>query len=112
MIIYKILRRGEYRELSARGRTSGSPDDIRDGFIHFSTAAQLRDTLSRHFSGEDGLVLLEVDAALLAGDLRWEPSRGGDLFPHLHAELDIRHVRRVRELPDGRDRQVPADVPE
>ena len=108
MIIYKILRRGEYRELAAKGRTPGSPDDLRDGFIHFSTAAQLRDTLSRHFSGDTGLVLLEVDTACLASDLRWEPSREGELFPHLHAELDIQHVLRVKDIPDDRDGPVPA----
>ncbi len=112
MIIYKILRKGEYRELVANGKMSGSADDIRDGFIHFSTSAQLRETLSRHFSGETGLLLVEVDAAQLAKELRWETSRMGDLFPHLYAELDIRRVRRVRTIPDDRDWRFPGDDPE
>lgn len=92
MLIYKIFRAGEWADFEAAGRTSGAPVDLRDGFIHFSTAAQAPETAARHFAGEDGLVLAAIDAGALGEALRWEPSRGGALFPHLHAPLDMKHV--------------------
>jgi uncharacterized protein (DUF952 family) len=90
--IYKVLRGAEWSRAQASGSFAGSPDDARDGFIHFSTAEQLQGTLERHFAGEENLVVLEVDAAALGEALRWERSRGGALFPHLYAELPMRAV--------------------
>ncbi len=93
--IYKICTASEWREAVAAGVYRGSAVDGRDGFIHFSTGAQLAETLRRHFAGQRDLVLVEVDAADLGEALRWEPSRGGDLFPHLYGELPASLARRV-----------------
>ena len=101
--IYKIAPAALWREAVEKGSFSGSPIDVEDGFIHFSTAAQVRDTAAKHFAGVDGLVLVAVSTAGL--DLRWEPSRGGDLFPHLYDELPLSAVQWVKPLPlaaDGR----------
>lgn len=92
MQIYKIFRAEEWAALRAQGETDGAPVDRADGFIHFSTAGQLSQTLARHFAGEDGLRLLACDADALSPDLRWEPARGGDLFPHLYRRLLIADV--------------------
>ena len=91
-VIYKVLRAPEWADMQGRGVFAGSPDDQRDGFIHFSTAEQLEGTIARHFAGERDLVVLEVDAALLGEKLHWEPSRGGALFPHLYGELPLAAV--------------------
>ena len=101
--IYKILTRSEWLRAEAAGRLEGSPDDLADGFIHFSTAAQTRETAARHFRGQADLVVLEVDSAALGEPLRWEPSRGGALFPHLFAALDTRHVQAAIPAPLGAD---------
>ena len=93
-LVYKVLRAAEWAQMQARGVLEGSPGDKRDGFIHFSTAEQLEGTIARHFAGERDLVVLEVDAALLGAKLRWEPSRGGALFPHLYGELPLQAVRK------------------
>jgi uncharacterized protein (DUF952 family) len=93
--IYKVLRSAEWAQAQATGVFPGSPDDVRDGFIHFSTAEQLKATLGRHFAGEENLVVLEVEAAALGTALRWEPSRAGALFPHLYGDLPIAAVSRV-----------------
>ena len=90
--IYKVLRPGEWREAQQRGVFAGAPVDVRDGFIHFSTQDQLEETIARHFAGERELVVLEVDAAALGEKLKWEPSRGGALFPHLYGELPLSAV--------------------
>jgi uncharacterized protein (DUF952 family) len=90
--IYKVLRPAEWAHAQAHGVFSGSPVDLRDGFIHFSTAEQLEETISRHFGAERELVVLEVDANALGDMLRWEPSRRGALFPHLHGELPLSAV--------------------
>ncbi len=96
--VYKIMRADEWARASAAGAYEGSADDQRDGFIHFSTAAQLVETLARHYAGQDGLTLLEIAAAGLGEALRWEPSRGGALFPHLYAPLAARDVARAWPL--------------
>lgn len=96
--IYKILSRAEWEAARAIGRFEGSAVDARDGYIHFSTAAQAQETARRHFRGQEGLVVLEVETDDL-GDLRWEPSRGGELFPHLYGVLDVAKVRAVTEAP-------------
>lgn len=91
MLIYKILRREEWRALVASGETAGAPVDLADGFVHFSTGAQLAVTAARHFAGEAGLTVVAVEAEGLDG-LRWEPSRGGALFPHLYRPLRLADI--------------------
>jgi uncharacterized protein (DUF952 family) len=101
--IYKICERAQWRAAEASGHYPGSSVDERDGFIHFSTAAQLAETASKHFARAADLMLVAVDAAALDTQLRWERSRGGDLFPHLYAALPLRAVRWARPLPDEVD---------
>ncbi len=101
-MIYKIFRTPEWRALARDGETLGAPVDLADGFIHFSAADQLRDTAAKHFAGADGLVLAAVDPAGLGPALRWEPSRGGALFPHLYRALRREEVVWTAPLPwDG-----------
>jgi uncharacterized protein (DUF952 family) len=99
--IYKILPRAAWATASAAGRFDGAAVDLADGFIHFSTAAQAQETARRHFAGQGDLVVLAVEADDLGAALRWEPSRGGDLFPHLYGALDTALVRAVSEAPLG-----------
>jgi uncharacterized protein (DUF952 family) len=101
--LYKICPAALWREATRAGRFRGSEVDARDGFIHFSTAAQVAETAARHFAGERDLVLLQVDAARLGAALKWEPSRGGALFPHLYGDLALAAVRKVDALPLGPD---------
>jgi uncharacterized protein (DUF952 family) len=101
--IYKILPRADWAAAHEAQRFAGSPVDVQDGFIHFSTAAQAQETARRHFAGLADLVVLEVEADDLGEALRWEPSRGGELFPHLYGPLEARHVRYVTEAPLGED---------
>jgi uncharacterized protein (DUF952 family) len=103
--IYKICERTAWEEAETAGRFAGSPVDGRDGFIHFSTAAQLPGTAAKHFAGQSDLVLVAVDGDALGDALKWEPSRGGELFPHLYAALPLSAVLWARPLPgetDGR----------
>lgn len=81
----------------------GAPVDLADGYIHFSTAAQVRETATKHFAGQGDLLLISVDADKLGEGLKWEPSRGGALFPHLYAPLDLKAVLSVADLPLGDD---------
>ena len=97
--IYKILPRSDWEAAPRVRRFEGSAVDRQDGFIHFSTAEQAQETARRHFRGADDLVVLEVEADDLGPALRWEPSRGGALFPHLYAHLDTYLVRGVTEAP-------------
>ena len=104
MLIFKIVPRAEWD--AAGAMYEGSAHDRADGFLHFSTAPQLAETLRRHYAGQDDLLLLAVDALALGEALRWEyaPSRGED-FPHLHGPLPSRAVRWMRPLTrdaDGR----------
>jgi uncharacterized protein (DUF952 family) len=110
--IYKIVDRGAWRLAEANGRFDGAPVDLRDGYIHFSTAKQVRETARRHFAGVVDLLLVEVDAGRLGQSLRWEVSRGGDLFPHLYGSLAVNAVIRVLDLPLGVDgeHQFPASL--
>lgn len=101
--IYKILPRAEWAAAQAAGVFQGSAVDRQDGYIHFSAASQAAETARRHFAGETDLLVLEVDAADLGAALRWEPSRGGALFPHLYDVLKVGLVRAVREAPLGED---------
>jgi uncharacterized protein (DUF952 family) len=99
--IYKIAPAALWREAQAAGRFTGAPVDLADGYIHFSTASQARETAAKHFHGQADLLLVAVDAAALGEALKWEPSRGGDLFPHLYADLPLSAVRWVKPLPWG-----------
>jgi uncharacterized protein (DUF952 family) len=102
-LIFKILARDEWRAAEAGGEFLGSQVDRADGYIHFSTAAQAPETAAKWFAGRTGLTLVAVEADALGENLRWEPSRGGDLFPHLYAPLSIRKVVWARPLPLGAD---------
>ncbi|WP_067221033.1 DUF952 domain-containing protein [Stappia indica] len=102
-LIYKISPGKDWQQAEARGRFSGAPVDLADGFIHFSAADQVRETAAKHFAGQEGLVLVAIEAEALGEELKWEPSRGGALFPHLYGELDMSAVRWVRDLPLGAD---------
>ena len=104
MHIYKIFRRSEWAGLLAEGRTAGAPVDLADGFIHFSTADQLPGTLAKHFAGESGLVLAVLEGDALGPELRWEPARGGEFFPHLYRILRLEDVifsQNLRDAPGG-----------
>lgn len=111
MLIYKIFRAAEWAALLAEGQTLGAPVDLADGYVHFSTAEQATETAAKHFAGETGLVLLALEAEALGDALRWEPSRGGALFPHLYRPLRLSDVLWHRDLPlvDGRH-LFPADM--
>ena len=102
-LVYKIVPAALWREAEADGRFRGAPVDLADGFIHFSTAEQARETAAKHFAGQGDLMLVAVDAAALGAALRWEPSRGGALFPHLYGPLPLDAVRAVTTLPLGPD---------
>ncbi len=102
-IVYKILTAAEWQSAVAAGRYEGSADDARDGFIHLSTAQQLQGTAAKHFADKPGLVLVAFDAAALGPRLKWEPSRGGALFPHLYAPLPTAAATSVAPLPLGQD---------
>jgi uncharacterized protein (DUF952 family) len=102
-IIYKICPAALWREAEVAGKFRGSAVDIKDGFIHFSTAAQAQVTAAKHFAGQSDLVLVSVDATRLGGALKWEPSRGGALFPHLYGDLDLAAVAKIDPLPLGPD---------
>lgn len=101
MLIFKIFRRAEWDALRSAGQTTGAPVDLADGFIHFSTAEQVAETAARHFATESDLVLVAVEAAALGADLKWEPSRGGALFPHLYRALTLGDVVWDKSLPLG-----------
>ena len=98
--IYKICERAAWRDAERAGIYRGSEVDSRDGFIHFSTAAQLAATAAKHFAGQTDLMLVAIDGDALGAALKWERSRGGDLFPHLYAALSVNAVRWARPLPD------------
>ncbi len=96
--IYKICLASAWREAERHGVFRGSADDLRDGFIHFSTAKQVAETARKHFAGQTGLFLIAIDADALGDALRWEPSRNEELFPHLYGELDLGAVTGSFEL--------------
>lgn len=102
-LIFKILRDEEWRAAESAGVFKGSAVDIADGYIHFSTADQAPETAAKWFGGRRDLWLLAVDADVLGDSLRYEPSRGGALFPHLYAPLPIASLRWRRPLPLGPD---------
>jgi uncharacterized protein (DUF952 family) len=91
-LVYKVLSRAQWAEAQRDGVFHGAAIDLSDGYIHFSTAEQLQETVRRHFGARDDLVLLALEAEELGAALRWEPSRGGALFPHLYADLQLGSV--------------------
>jgi uncharacterized protein (DUF952 family) len=103
--IYKICESGLWREAERAGMLRGAPVDLRDGFIHFSTADQVRETAAKHFAGATDLMLVAVDAGAVESALKWEVSRGGDLFPHLYGALPLSAVLWATPLPLGSDRR-------
>lgn len=98
-VIYKIVPAELWARAVAVGSFDGSPVDQADGFIHFSTAAQAKETAAKHFAGERDLLLVAVATGSLGNALQWEPSRGGDLFPHLYGPMPIGSAIWVRPLP-------------
>ena len=102
-LVYKIMPAAMWEKAKKDGVFRGSDVDRRDGFIHFSTASQSVETAAKHFAGQRDLVLLYVDTASLGGTLRWEPSRGGALFPHLYGDLALAAVSETAPLPLGPD---------
>jgi uncharacterized protein (DUF952 family) len=108
--IYKICPAAAWRDALRAGAYRGSADDRRDGFIHFSAASQVAGTLAKHFAGQSGLLLIAVDEDALGPALKWEPSRGGELFPHLYGDLDPGAATAVHDLPARPDGAH--DIPE
>jgi uncharacterized protein (DUF952 family) len=98
-IIYKVMSRSQWEALQTAGQFDGAAIDLQDGFIHLSAAAQLVETVAKHFHGQPDLVVVAVDVASLGTDLRWEVSRGGALFPHLYGTLRLASVTETFELP-------------
>jgi uncharacterized protein (DUF952 family) len=113
LIIYKICPAPLWREAERLGHFRGSEADSRDGFIHFSPAEHVAETAAKHFAGQHDLVLVRVDSERLGHRLKWEPSRGGALFPHLYGDLDLKAVTKVEPLPlgpGGRHKLPPLDA--
>ncbi|MEX0350320.1 MAG: DUF952 domain-containing protein [Paracoccaceae bacterium] len=111
MLIYKIFRADEWSDLQAAGESAGAPIDLTDGYVHFSTATQARETAAKHFPSEDGLVLLACDGDAMGDDLKWEVSRGGALFPHLYRVLRLADVLWSAPLPLAKGiHQFPEDM--
>lgn len=101
--LYKIVPAARWREAEVLGVFRGAPVDVEDGFIHFSTAAQVAETAAKHFAEQHDLLLVRVEAERLGDKLKWEISRGGGLFPHLYAELPLAVVVTTEPLPLGPD---------
>ncbi len=101
MLIYKVFRRPEWTAFRDAGETFGAPIDLHDGYVHFSTAAQVAETVAKYFAGESDLVLLALESDKLGPALKWEPSRGGALFPHLYRKLTAADVLWDKSLPLG-----------
>ncbi len=98
-LIYKIVPEELWRQSEANGVFEGAPVDLADGYIHFSTAVQVRETAGKHFKGQNGLLLAAFETQAFGDKLKWEPSRGGDLFPHLYATFAPSEARWVQPLP-------------
>ena len=106
MIIYKILRHDEFLTLETEGKICGSSQDIADGFIHFSTKEQIRETLSKHYSLERRLVLMAVEIEGISENLKWEKSRSDQMFPHLYAKLDFNSAMWFSPIELDEDRHI------
>jgi uncharacterized protein (DUF952 family) len=99
MLIYKIATADQWRVAEAAGVFAGAPVDLKDGYIHFSTAAQAQETAAKHFAGHKDLILVAVETDKLGAQLQWEPSRGGQLFPHLYGPLQLDFVTWAKPIP-------------
>lgn len=99
MIAYKILTADQWRAFQAAGVFKGAPVDLADGYIHMSSAEQVAETAAKHFTGQAGLILAAVDLEALGELVKWEPSRGGQLFPHLYGDLPLSAVIEAKPLP-------------
>jgi uncharacterized protein (DUF952 family) len=109
--IFKVCGVAEWAAAEKQGFYAGSADDRRDGFIHFSTLTQLAGTLAKHYPGRDDLVLVAVQAEALGDALKWEPSRGGALFPHLYAALPVTAALWAKPLlRDGASYHLPPEA--
>jgi len=97
-IVYKVMSAAELAQLRRDGVFRGSPVDVADGYIHLSRESQLAGTLDRHFRGVEGLTLVAVDLSQLGDTVRWEPSRGGELFPHIYGVLPLDAVASAAPL--------------
>lgn len=102
-VIYKIVTRQQWKEAEKAGVFKGAPIDLEDGYIHFSTGDQVEETAAKHFAGQADLLLVAVSSAAVSEQLTFEPSRGGQLFPHLYADLPLAAVMSVRDLSLGAD---------
>jgi len=102
-MIYHMCKMEEWQAAQETGFYGGSSQDIADGFIHFSTAEQIRVSAAKHRAGQDGLLLLSVDDTALGEALKWEASRGGAQFPHLYGDLPLTAIQKVDPLPLGDD---------
>lgn len=106
-IIYKIVPRSLWSKAEKSGVFEGAPIDLSDGYIHFSTAEQVAETAALHFAGQKDLLLIAVDGSVFGDELKFEPSRGGSLFPHLYANLPVKAALWVKPMPlDGAGRHV------
>jgi uncharacterized protein (DUF952 family) len=111
-VIYKIVTRQQWQDALQEGIFYGSPADLADGYIHFSTAVQLQETAEKHFAGQADLLLLLVKTDPISENLRWERSRSGELFPHLYAPLPLEAVKKMYEIGNGHDgrHQFPSEI--
>jgi len=111
--IYKIVRTPDWISAEKAGVFKGSPDDARDGFVHFSASHQVRGTAARYFGGQEGLMLVAADASALGEALKWETSRGGEKFPHLYGDLPMSAIVWTTPIPLGPDGQhvFPDEIP-
>ncbi len=109
-VAYKVLTAGQMAALEADGTFAGAPVDLADGYIHLSTAAQLDETVAKHFAGQDDLHVAAVDLPVLGEAVKWEPSRGGQLFPHVYASLPLSAVIAYGPLERGDDGKVKLPV--
>lgn len=109
-VAYKVLTADQMAVLEAAGTFAGAPVDLADGYIHLSTAAQLDETVAKHFAGQSDLFVAAVDLAVLGDAVKWEPSRGGELFPHVYAGLPLSAVLAYGPLHYGDDGKVALPV--
>ena len=112
-LIFHMCKQSDWRVAQSSGLYAGSGDDLRDGFLHFSTSEQVAESAAKHRAGVTDLLLLTVDPDDLGDALKWEPSRGGQLFPHLYGTLEVAKVMSAEPLPLGDDgfHKFPAAIP-
>ena len=113
MTIYKIATKAQWADAKGNGIFEGAPIDLADGYIHFSTASQVRETAAKHFANQSDLLLVSIDEEKLGDALKFEISRGDQLFPHLYAKLSLTAVTNVVDMPldDNGNHVFPVDLP-